>query len=1119
LHSDAKASSAVSIHLGARRLSILVALCVACVAATAFATPSAMAAYTNTGHFADSGNFGGGGEHGEIRHGKRAVVEASTGNFYVADKENGRVEVFAPTDDTAEYVTQINIPEFKSPFGIAIDESGPTTVLYVSVGDYFGNNGKIDKFVSDGAPVPTFTLAPGFTSPEAGGAVGQIGNFQAPLAVDPATGDLLVADPGDDLVKRFDSNGAFVSSFDGSTSPGGAFTGLLDMAVDSSGDVVLIDSPTGQVSDLVNGGASRILRFDSSGAYQSTIGPVEGAGVLGIDPSTDDVYVVGNFASLHNEQPLHVSVFDSSDSPVEDFSMGTASEKDVGSGVAIAPGPAHRLYVVADIAEIFVGQMTIEVFEQPVPGLPAATVAPLALAPGTTTAKLEGKVDPHALQTSYYFEYGTTTAYGTDTPASHEGNGGSGIVGLPVSRFIGGLQPGTTYHYRLVATNELGTAHSADATFTTAPVPAAEEERSDRGYEMVSPVDKNNNDILVQRQIVRAGLSGESTIFGAFGAFGEVESNNLNTGFRGTRNTDGTWSSVGIVPPVEASGLGGSGVVLAFSGDTSKEIVASRLPLTPEADEKWNVYLRDNVSRTYTLITTEGAADFYESMSFVDATEDFSHIVFEDATPQLPGDPTPPSEGYHHANLYEWHNGQLALVSILPDGEPNPNGGWGGIAISQGDFSHDQNVISDDGSKIFWSDPVTGQLYVRENGTSTVHISESRDGTVDPDGPQAGDFLEASADGSRVYFASCEELTEDATPRNAACEYHPTQTITDTNGDIYEYNTVTDKLTDLVKGPGVDGLVGTSEDGAYVYFVSSDALTEGVPAETDGQGLPVKLRNIYLLHEGQITYIGSAGNSIQEANNTTPTDGNGSNWKLSRVTPDGRYALLWSERPMTGYDTAGFGQYYRYDALKDELICLSCDEQAVQSSSEATTELPLVEGVPGSVYAPFLSRSFTPDGRAFFHTKDALVPKDTNGQVDAYETTVSGRPRLISSGKGQDPSYFEDAGASGRDVFFITRDRLVKGDIDDNVDLYDARIGGGAPEQLPPTADCQGDACQSPPNPPNDASPASATFSGQGNVRHHHKKRRHHKKRHHKKPHNPPHRAAYQRHANNRANG
>jgi NHL repeat-containing protein len=1118
LHSDAKASSAVSIHVGARRLSILVALCVACLAATALAAPAAMAAYVNTGHFADSGNFSGGTEHGEMDNPQRAVVEASTGDLYVADRENYRVQVFAPTDDTAEYLTQINVPEFGEPFGIAIDESGPTTVLYVSVGDYFGNNGKIFKYVSDGAAVPTFTAAPGFTSPEAGSGVGQIENFKAPLAVDPATGDFLVADPGDDLVKRFDSAGAFISSFDGSTSPGGAFTGLLDMAVDSTGEVVVIDSPTGQVSDLVNGGATRILRFDSSGAYQSTIGPVEGAGVLGIDPNTDDVYVVGNFASLHNEQPLHVWVFDASNSSVEDFNMGEASKRDVGSGVAVAPGPAHRLYVVANLAEIFAGNMTIEVFEQPVPGLPTSTVGPLALAPGTTTAKLEGKVDPHALQTTYWFEYGTTTAYGNDTPASNEADAGSGIVGLPVSRFIGGLQPATTYHYRLVATNEMGTVQSADATFTTAPVPASEEERSDRGYEMVSPVQKNNFDVLIQRNTIRASLSGDSAIFGAHGGFGDVESNALNTGFRGTRNAEGSWSSVGIVPPVvrEISGAGPSGRVRAFSNDLSKEVVVSRLPLTPEADDNWNLYLRDNDTRSYTLLTPVGTEALPEGYEFVDASDDFSHIVFRSPIPLLPGDPTPPEMNFK-ANLYEWTDGQLRLVSVLPNGEPDPNGGWGGLAVVEGSFPEEQHVVSADGSKIFWSDPVTGQLYVRINGTSTVHVSASRDGTVDPDGTQVADFLEASPDGSRVYFATCEELTEDATPRSGDCGvYNPSQALTETQGDLYEYNTNTATLTDLLKGD-VGGLVGTSEDGSYVYFVSTEALTEDAPTLTDGQGNPVPLRHVYLLHEGQITYIASAGTSIQESDNATPTTGNGSTWKLSAVTPDGRYALLWSKRPMTGYDTGGFGQYYRYDALKDQLLCLSCNEQAVRATAEAISLTPETIGLPGSTYNNFTPRSFTPDGRAFFHTADPLVPHDTNGKSDVYEATVSGRPRLISGGQGPDPSYFEDVGASGRDVFFVTRDRLVKGDVDDNVDLYDARVGGGAGEQLAPAADCQGDACQSPPNPPNDATPASATFNGQGNVKRHHRHRRHHKKRHDKKRHSDS--AAQQRHANHRANG
>ena len=98
----------------------------------------------------------------------------------------------------------------------------------------------------------------------------------------------------------------------------------------------------------------------------------------------------------------------------------------------------------------------------------AAPVAPSATTTGatavaTTSEALLGTVHPNGTPTRYYFQYGTTTAYGTDTPSQSAGAGASPV---PESFSVNGLSPGTTYHYRLVATSPAGTVDGADATFT-----------------------------------------------------------------------------------------------------------------------------------------------------------------------------------------------------------------------------------------------------------------------------------------------------------------------------------------------------------------------------------------------------------------------------------------------------------------------------------------------------------------------------------------------------------------------------------------------------------------------------------------------------------------------------
>jgi hypothetical protein len=84
----------------------------------------------------------------------------------------------------------------------------------------------------------------------------------------------------------------------------------------------------------------------------------------------------------------------------------------------------------------------------------------------TTKATLNGTVNPNGSETTYQFEYGTTTAYGSKTPASPKSIG-SGTSPVKVSEEIEGLKAETTYHFRVVATNAGGTTEGKDQTFTT----------------------------------------------------------------------------------------------------------------------------------------------------------------------------------------------------------------------------------------------------------------------------------------------------------------------------------------------------------------------------------------------------------------------------------------------------------------------------------------------------------------------------------------------------------------------------------------------------------------------------------------------------------------------------
>jgi len=87
---------------------------------------------------------------------------------------------------------------------------------------------------------------------------------------------------------------------------------------------------------------------------------------------------------------------------------------------------------------------------------------------GYAAALLTGTVNPNAADSSYYFQYGPTKAYGAQSPI---GDAGAGTKDVTVDLPISGLQPITVYHYRLVAVNASGPTLGSDRTFTTTKVP------------------------------------------------------------------------------------------------------------------------------------------------------------------------------------------------------------------------------------------------------------------------------------------------------------------------------------------------------------------------------------------------------------------------------------------------------------------------------------------------------------------------------------------------------------------------------------------------------------------------------------------------------------------------
>lgn len=132
----------------------------------------------------------------------------------------------------------------------------------------------------------------------------------------------------------------------------------------------------------------------------------------------------------------------------------------------LTPGTAYHFALVATNS---VGTTTASdgTFTTATPPAPVVTTGSATAVTGTA-AQLGGTVTPGGAATTYSFDYGTTTSYGSTTGTK---NAGSGSAAVNASASIGGLTAGTTYHFRLVATSSSGTTDGSDATFTTTAAP------------------------------------------------------------------------------------------------------------------------------------------------------------------------------------------------------------------------------------------------------------------------------------------------------------------------------------------------------------------------------------------------------------------------------------------------------------------------------------------------------------------------------------------------------------------------------------------------------------------------------------------------------------------------
>ncbi|MDB6019165.1 MAG: hypothetical protein JWR19_3654 [Pedosphaera sp.] len=138
------------------------------------------------------------------------------------------------------------------------------------------------------------------------------------------------------------------------------------------------------------------------------------------------------------------------------------------SGMSIADwAPGETLWLVWQSSTSLGGAQNVAIdnlnFAAGVLAAPTVVTQP-ATAITSAGATLNASVNPNSLTTAYYFRYGTSTSYGSVTATNSLT---AGLSAVPAGGVIGGLLPGTTYHFQAVATNSLGTTLGTDMSFTT----------------------------------------------------------------------------------------------------------------------------------------------------------------------------------------------------------------------------------------------------------------------------------------------------------------------------------------------------------------------------------------------------------------------------------------------------------------------------------------------------------------------------------------------------------------------------------------------------------------------------------------------------------------------------
>ncbi len=413
---------------------------------------------------------------------------------------------------------------------------------------------------------------------------------------------------------------------------------------------------------------------------------------------------------------------------------------------------------------------------------------------GSSSARLQAEVDPNGAFAYYRFEYLTEAAYqvnlgkGADgfagavtLPGGEGGPLGAAPGALTVSLQLSSLAPQTAYRYRVSAHNSAGTTDGAALSFITFGL-SSSLLADGRGWEMVSPVEKNGGGVAVPGALFGGGLlqaaaGGGGIAFASATSFGpDAAGAPPGSQYLSRRSATG-WSTADVSASLASGAYGSSpeGVPYQlFSADLARGLMLEphRCAAGEACPRRYS--LREG---SVTLATSPTTDD----LRFAGASADLRHVVLStcralspDATEVTLGSGCDPQA----TNLYDWSGGALRLINLLPGqalGSP-------GARLAEAASS-----VSGDGSRVYFT--LGGNLYLRQ-GAQTKQVDTAAGG--------GGKLLDATPDGSLAFYAK--------------------------DGDLYRYDASPATSTALGV-EGVEGPLDATPDGHRLAFVSTAPLT------------------------------------------------------------------------------------------------------------------------------------------------------------------------------------------------------------------------------------------------------------------------------------------------------